>query len=245
MTTARDLCQGAAEALQIYAPGEQLLDADASRLFLLLNQMIDSWSNESLTCYAILEQSVALQVGQLSYTIGPGGQINATRPIRIIDGPGAAYLLDVNGNRYPIDVVPRDQWNQIWNISSTVTSTLPDTLFYDPQFPLGIINIYPQYAGGLGVTAFWDSYLQLSDFASLTGAVSLPPGYERMIQTNLAIEAAPYFPTAVVSPALAKAASESKANVKRSNIRENVAQFEKVLTSRAGAVYNPYSDGYR
>jgi hypothetical protein len=42
-----------------------------------------------------------------------------------------------------MEVVPRDKWNQIGNRSSTITSQIPSVLFYDPQFPLGVINVFP------------------------------------------------------------------------------------------------------
>lgn len=245
MTTARDLIQGAFEACRVYAPGEFALDADLARGFGLLNQMMDSWSNESLTCFAILEQAVPLEVNKTAYTIGPTSvaDIVSARPIRLVEGPGTAYLLDSNSNRYPVDTVPKDKWNEIWNITA-VNSNLPDTLYYDPQFPLGIINLYPA-PNQSGITLYFDSYQQLTAFPSVDGTVSLPPGYEQAIQTNLAIQFEPYFPTAVLTAALVKAAADGKGNVKRSNVRENIAEFEKVLSARGGAVWNIYSDSYR
>lgn len=243
MTTARDLVQGAFEASRVYAPGEQALDADMARGFLLLNQMLDSWSNESLMCFAVKQQSVELQPGVFRYTIGTDGDIDDIRPIRIIIGPGAAFLKDSNNNQYPVDVVPQDKWNEIWNLEST-NSNLPNTMFYDPQFPLGIINVNP-VPNADNIFLFWNSYLQLTAFAALQTAVSLPPGYERMIQTNLALDLEPYFPTAVITPSLARTAAAAKGNIKRSNMRENIAEFDKVITQPYGAVYNPYSDSYR
>lgn len=248
MTTAQDMIQDAAEKIGVYAPGETITAADEARFLKVLNDMIDSWSNESLTCYAILEQSVPLQVAKQSYTIGTTGSpdVNATRPIRLIDGPGAAYMRDSNGNRYPVNVVPRDQWNLIWNLTST-TSNIPNTLFYDPQFPLGVLNVWPLYNGTLAMTMFFDSYLQLTEFANLQATVTLPPGYVKAIQDNLAIEAGPYFKPDnwVPSAMLMKAASDSKGNIKRSNLRPNVATFDKLLHARGGAVYNIYADSYR
>lgn len=241
MPAASDLIQGALELLQVYSPGETALQPDLARGFSRLNQMIDSWSNESLTTYAILEQNAALKPGQTFYTIGPGGDFNMTRPIRVSYGPGAAYILDQNNNRYPVDVVPRDRWNQIWNLVS-VTSNLPSTMFYDPQFPLGVIGIWPM--PNTTITLFWDSYLQIARFTSLATTLQLPPGYEKAIEENLAIYMAPVFPTAVVSPLLTASAAESKGNVKRSNIRQSIANFDPEITTSKGR-YNIYSDSYR
>lgn len=246
MTTALDLAQDAAEKIGVYAAGETMNTADAQRILTVLNNMMDSWSNESLTCYQVLEQSGTLNPGQNTYTIGTSGSpdFNTTRPIRILEGPGTVFLVDTNNNRYPVDVVPRDVWNTIWNIK-LVNSNLPDTLFYDPKFPLGELNFYPQ--PNMTITAHWNSYLQLSDFATLATPVSLPPGYIKAIVDSLAITIWPYFKADASQPTpwLIEDARKSKANIKRSNVRENMAVFEKELTARGGAVYNVYSDSFR
>src|SRR5262245_48874525 len=121
-TNAGALVEGAFQAIQVYAPGEVCLQADLSRGLVRLNQMVQSWSNEELTTFAILEQAGALVPGVNQYQIGPGVAgpgFNMTRPIRVIYGPGAAYLRDQNNNRYSVRVVPRDEWNLIWNLQST------------------------------------------------------------------------------------------------------------------------------
>ncbi len=246
MTTCLDLITGAFQAARVYAPGEVLLPADAAQGFTLINQMIDSWSNESLTCYAIVEQSMVPNVGQNFYTIGlspPGADVALQRPIRLITGPGAAYLKDTNNNRYPVRVIARDEWNLIWNLES-VTSNLPDTLFYDPQFPWGILGIWPQ-PNTTNMTLYFDSYLQLTDFADMNAAVTLPPGYERAIQQNLALELEPYYPTALVSAGLIKQAAESKGNIKRSNVRPVIAVYDRELIRGSQTRYNIYSDRSR
>lgn len=245
MTTAQDIIQDSLERIGVYAAGETMSSADAQRALTVLNDMLDSWSNESLTCFAILEQNGTLNPGQNSYQIGNGASdFNMTRPIKILEGPGTAYLLDSNNNRYPVDVIPQAQWNMLWNIEA-VNSNLPDTIFYDPQFPIGIINVYPQ--PNTSIQLYWDSYLQLSDFAELSTTVSLPPGYNRAIKACLALELGPYFKPDNWQPSalLVSSAAAAKADIKRTNIRLNFQTFEKVLTARGGAVYNPYSDTYR
>jgi len=238
MATAQSLIQTAMELLGVYASGEVLSDADAERGLQVLNAMLDSWSNESLFCYAIQETSFPLVVGQAQYTLGPGGQINATRPLRLIEGPGAAYIQDTNLNNYPVAVIPRDKWNMIG--LRTNTSNIPDTLFYDPQFPLGIINIFPVPL--ITYTVFFDAYLQISDFASLVTVMSLPRGYEAAIYNNLAIWLKPFFKDANIDPIIIELASLTKGTIKRNNIRSNVAVYDPEIVSRATPTYNIYRD---
>lgn len=235
---ARDIIQDAMEKLGVYAPGETMSAADANRGLIVLNDMMDSWSNESLSCFAISQQSTILTPGVASYTIGPGATLNMTRPIRLISGPGAAYMQDDNGNNYGMDVVPLDQWNLLG--TREITSDVPDTLFYDPQFPFGILNFYPIPI--VGWTANWTSYLQLSDFDTLDTPVSLPPGYVVALKFNLSIDLQPYFTGSQINPIAVKRAAETKGNVKRSNMRMNVAVYDPEIVSHATATYNFYTD---
>lgn len=238
--TALDIVTDSLELLQVYSPGEQISDADYERMLSTLNDMLDVWSNLTLSCFNILEQSLVLVGGQQSYTVGPGGYVNGQRPIKILDGPGTAYVQDFNGNNYGVTVVPKDQWNLYGNRSELITSDFPDTLYYDPQFPLGIINLMP--VPTINYTLYFDSYSQIGDLANLNTTLSLPPGYKRAIVTNLAVSAKPYFKTAQIDPLIIAEAMKTHGDIKRSNMRPNVALMEPELVSRAQISYNPYTD---
>lgn len=240
MATALDLITDALEMLMVYAPGETVSGADSSRMLSILNDMLDQWSNWTLACFAILEQSLVLVPGQQQYTVGPGGFVDGQRPLKILDGPGTAYVQDSNGNNYGVTVVPRDQWNLYGNRSELITSDFPDTLFYDPQFPLGIINLMP--VPTIAYTLFFDSYSQLGNLPLLSTSISLPPGYKRAITTNLAKTAKPYFKTAQIDPLIMLEAAETLGNIKRTNMRPNVAVMEPELVSKAQISYNPFTD---
>lgn len=242
MSTSNDIITFALKRIGVYAPGETVADSDAEDCLTALNDMLDSWSNENLTCYAKLEQSVALTVGKTTYTIGTSGgaDINLTRPLKIDDSPVSAYIQDTNGNNFYLNVVPQEQWNMIANRSGNVNSNIPDTLFYDPQFPLGKINFWPQPNSG-NYTAFWDSFLQLTTFTNLASSLSLPPGYKDALQKNLAIEVWPDFKSGEPPAWLIEQARVAKANVKRTNIKAVQAVFDPELVSRAIPTFNIYS----
>lgn len=239
-TTARDLITDALLMLGVYDTASPLTDADAEYGLRKLNQLMDMWSNMSLACYAVLEQSAPLVAGQAAYTIGPGGNFNMVRPLSILTDPGTAYVQDANGNNYPMSVVPRDKWNLYSNRSAIITSNFPNVLFYDPQFPLGVINITPY--PNMAYTMFWDSYAQLSEFATLQTALSLPPGYELAIVSNLAVLLKPAFLDGPIDPIIPVTASESLGTIKRMNTRELVAVYDSEIVSRAQVSYNPYTD---
>lgn len=246
MATARDLIQEAVEKIGAYGAGETMSSADENRCLSVFQNMIDSWSNESLICFAIKEQTLTLVVNQLTYTLGAGGTL-PDRPIRLIYGPGAAFATDSNGNRYPIDVYPQDKWNEIWNLTAS-NSTIPNVIFYDPQYPLGVVKIWPLYAGGLGMTLTFNSYLQLASLNEDPATeIALPPGYREAYVDNLARQIWRYFkPDGAQIPAdIAEDAAKSKGVLKRANTRQNIAEFEKALLNRQGAVWNIYADTWR
>jgi hypothetical protein len=239
MTTARTMIQDAFEMLRIYAAGEDASQPDMARALSILNDMNDSWSNESLACFTWLTQTFTLIPNKFQYTVGGiGADITGPRPLRVSDAPGAAYLLDQNLNRYLIDVVDQLKWN--WTTTAVADSNLPDHLFYDPQFPLGIINLWPTPT--TGYTCSFLSYQQLTDFQTLDTDVGFPPGYKLAYTANLAVSMKPYFKDAALDPSTVKAASESKANIKRTNMRTQIAIFDPELISRGNVVYNIYSD---
>lgn len=236
--TASDIVSDALEMLQVYPSDQPLSDADLQKGLQVLNDMMDLWSNESLTCFAWLTQTFTLIPGQSQYTVGPGGQISGARPLRVSDAPGSAYLLDTNQNRYLMNVDDQLAWNTI--TTAVANSDLPDHLFYDPQFPLGIINIWP--TPNVGYTCSFLSYLQLAEFTVASSPLILPPGYKRAIVTNLAVMLKPYFLDSQMDPDIRLEARETKATIKRNNMRTQIAVFDPELISRGNQVYNIYSD---
>ncbi len=200
-------------------------------------------SLDDLNSYVIEEQSFPLVVGQASYTIGVGGNINVARPFDI----SQAYIRDSGNNNFLMRIIPRDKWNQIGNRGSTITSQIPNTLFYDPQFPLGVINIFPTPL--LTYTMFFDNTLNQANFATLVTALAMPPGYERMYVYNLAVEISSMFgiPIPAVGPGqknIAQLADDSMAAVKSNNIKDVISNYDPSIVSRSYATYNIYSDSY-
>lgn len=241
MATALDIITDAMVSIGVYAAGEPITDADAERALSKLNDMLDSWSLESLTCYAFQTQSFPLVGGQASYTIGgAGGNFVGSRPIRLNEAPGSAFLVDPNGETYPLAVVTQERWNQIGNQS--VTSSVPDTLWYNPQFPYGIINIFPVPI--LPYTLTFICQLAFAAFSNLAAPMTLPPGYKAALQSNLAIELWPLFKPDGSAPGqvLLSLAMKYKGNVKRTNMRPLVASYDRELVSRGAGTYNIFRD---
>jgi hypothetical protein len=239
MTVAQDLVQSALEMVNVVGVGQTPATAHLNRGLLVLNRMLDSWSTEPHAVFATRTINFPLVPGQGTYTIGAGGQVNVPRPQDLLVGPGRAYLTDQTQNRYPVEVVPQDKWQMIGNIS--INSQVPDTAWYDPQFPLGIINIFPLPL--ISYTITFNTILELVSFATLQTAYAMPQGYQEAIECNLAVELKPYFPAGgALSPVVMKLAMEGKGNIKRANLKEVVAVYDTEIVSRGSPTYNIFRD---
>lgn len=115
-----------------------------------------------------------------------------------------------------------DAWAAI--TSKDLTSTWPTAWYYNPTFPYGTLTFWPVPTASTIQGVIYVK-TQLSEFGSLDDEVSLPPAYERMIVTNLALELAPSYPNSPISPLLVKQAQESLAAVKRTNRRLSDLSF--------------------
>ena len=236
--TASQIVNDALQMLGVYNPGDPVQSGDMITGLSVMNDMLDSWSNENLMVYANQSQAIQLASGVSQYTLGPGGTGGTTRPLSIPPGPGQCYIQDNTGSNYDVQVIDEAIWNQIG--LKTNNSDIPDTLWYDPQYPLGVINLFPVPAQPyvLYITAT----LQLTDFANLQQAISLPPGYKLAITTNLAVALHPYFLEGEINKIIALRASQSRGNVKRTNQRVMTAQYDPEIVSRASPTYNIYRD---
>lgn len=205
-----------------------------------LNALLDSLNNENLSCYSVRENSFNLTVGVSSYTVGSGATVNVDRPLQIIQ----AYLQDGGGNNYIFNLRTRDWWNLIGNRTNIITSQIPTDMFYDPSYPYGVIAVWPYPL--VSYQVFFDSYLALTNMSTLTQSVSFPPGYERMMVYNLAVEISAMtgvpLPTSGLN--IQKLAEDSMAAIKRTNVgnREIVAKYDNAIVSHAYPTYNIYRD---
>lgn len=239
--TALSIITTSLQEIGAYSPGDTIDDSDAELALDLLNQMLEYWSTESLSCFAILEQNFPLVVAKQQYTIGTTGtpDVTATRPVRLIQGPGAAYAKDAGGQRYEVEVMERDRWNLIGFLGAT--SNVPSTIFYDPQFPLGVLNVFP-IPNAAGMTLYFDSFQQLTALANLATAFSFPPGYKPTVQSNLSVWLGPFFKNATVSADVKRRARITLMALKRANRRTPIGQLDSAVISRAQPTYNIFTD---
>lgn len=216
MSTALDLIKTAAQKLGAVESGESLTAEEANDGLNVLNSMLDGLSIEKRYIYQIQQESLTWPASTSSRTIGSGGNFTTTRPERIEAG---TYFRDSGSNDYPV-IVTEDRviFDQI--TYKSVTSTYPQILFYDKAFPLGILNVYP--IPDVELTLKLNSWKSLQSFTSLTTDLSMPKGYQWMIENNLAIALEPVFQM-TAPDSVVRAANKSLAAITRVNTQELIA----------------------
>lgn len=222
MTTAADLIKNAALKLGAVQPGESLNAAEASDCLSVLNSMLDLWAVDNLLVYQIVQANYSWAGGSASRTIGTGGNFNGPRPHRIEDG---TFWRSANVDIPAHILSSRSQYDSLPD--KTGQSTVPQYLFYDPAYPLGVLYAYP--VPSAAITLYLNYWQTLQSFAGLTTSLSLPPGYQWMIEHNLAVHLEPIF--GVPAPQrVTMEADRSRRIVARSNHVPVLGGTETLLT---------------
>ena len=206
--------------------GGSLSSNEQTECLASLNQMIEAWSLERLMCYAVVQDSFALTASQGSYTIGSGGDFNTTRPLKIVD---PCFIRDASGYDSPVRLIDSQAYGGI--VDKSASGSYPAYLYYNPDYvsARGTIQVYPPPLAGL--TLFINSQRQLGQFSTISHSVSLPPGYERAIVYNYAIEEAGGYTE--VSPDVVRIARESKAAIKSMNLPDVHMQLESGISQHS------------
>jgi hypothetical protein len=236
VTTAADLIKTAAQKLGAIESGASLTAEEANDGLNVLNSMLDALSIERRYIYQIQQESFTWTAAATSKTIGASGDFNTTRPERIEEG---TFFRDSNNNDYPVMVAEnREVYDRI--TVKSVTSTYPQILFYDKAYPLGVLYVYPVPSGAL--TLKLNSWKILQSFTALTTAISLPKGYQWMIENNLAIALEPVFQL-TAPDSVVRAANKSLAALSRHNSPSMIAAIEATSAIGSTGHYDIFADG--
>jgi hypothetical protein len=212
-----------------HAAGEAVADVDSAQGLRMLNQMLDSWRLESLLVYAIDRQVVNLVAAQGTYTIGTGGDFNLTRPVKIeragfVDNSVSPAL------ELPMRVLSDNEYQEI--VLKGLQSPWAYWLYYDQAYPLGNVVLWPVPTLTRQVALYlWHP---LSQVASTGTTVDLPPGYEKAIVWNLALDLAPTYGREL-SPMVLKTAIDAKAAIKIVNSAPQLLKTDVPRRGRGGS----------
>lgn len=211
--TARDLIRIALMLIGSLASGETAAASEEQDALLVLNNLLDSWSAEGLIVPNRVRESFALVPGTGTYSIGTGGAFNTARPLEIMDA--AIEILTATPTiESPLTILNIDQFAAI--AQKAIQSTIPTQVYPEFSFPLMTVTFWPVPSAAYNFILY--SKKPLANLASATTAISLPPGYNRGLSFNLAIELAATYGKSTPNEVLTIAA-EAKGNIKRQNVR--------------------------
>lgn len=224
-TTLRELITSSLRLLNAVEAGQAPTADDMEVGRQALNVLIDSWSADRLAIYSVSPYYFPLTGGKKDYTLGVGGDWNIERPMNIEQATltmNASLVLGLNGlydlvsNGQTLDL-PVSILNDAQYASMTVksiTSTFPIALYDNGNYPLRTISVWP-IPTQTNVMTLW-LWQPLANVEQLDATVSFPPGYERALKFNLALELAAEFGKELPGQ-IAMIAADSYGKIKRMN----------------------------
>jgi hypothetical protein len=247
-TLVSDLITQACRRINVIQEGQFPTAAMMDDAFARFNDLIDSiCGNDALLIYTITRATWTITSAKGTtanpYTVGNGGDININRPTFLPDGAVRYQNTAVTPTlEYPLTSLTDDAWRLI--PQKDLTGTLPTSAYYNPTFAGGLGSLYlwlvPTQSNLQGVIYY---PAQVTRFNSLSDTIALPPGYNRFLRDNLAVELAAEFRENIpVDPTLLQSAAQSKALLKRKNERMSDLSIDAALLPTRRSLYNINSD---
>jgi|SRR5215831_2419697 len=217
-TTVRHMIRAALRRINVIQDNEDPNGNILSDAFERFNDWVDNvCGNERLTIFTVTRTTWNLTTQSL-YTVGLGGDVNIVRPTFI------NQVNWINTNlAYPYEqqltLLTDDAYASL--ALKTQQAFYPYYAYYNPTYvgALGSLTIWPAVTGtGLQGAIYYPQ--QINRFNTVDDTIALPPGYNRFIRDNLAVELFPEFREGQeMDKFLMQSAMEAKANIKRTNTR--------------------------
>ena len=236
--TTLQIIERALRDLGVGAAGEPIEPEDMMTGLYCFNDFVDTLKSYNLTIWRTKRATFPMTGSTASYTIGPGGTWDTQRPTGIFK---AGFLSAASPTlETPVHVYSDEEW--VFISLKTMTNTMTWGIWYDKTMTLGrgTIYVYPI----LNVTGTIVLYLKealeevAEDETGLEEIIYVPPGYRRMLSSNLALECADEFGI-TPSANLVQRAQRSMDFVTRSNATKSTLKLPAgVNVSRSRRNYN-------
>jgi hypothetical protein len=226
---AQDLIRRSLYLINGFAAGETIPGDVATDSLSTLNEMLDSWSPETLSVYGGENQDFQTVAGQGRYTVAAAGdvQIGNPNPDLIFQRP--VFLMGATctriGTTTPIEIITRSEYDRL-SIKDTKRPVV-ERILYTNDFPYGVFRLYPTPSEV--VTISLDYPRVLASVPGLETVLYLPPGYLRALRYCLAVELWPEFNNANTDiETIRDIARKAKGNIKVANSVPAIMTFEDI-----------------
>jgi hypothetical protein len=193
---------------QLAAGGSPSTD-ESNAALTACNAMLDAWNLDRSLVYCLREESLTLSNATASYTVGSSGSptLNTTRPVEI----RRAWIVD-GDNSYEVTEMTEEEYAAL--IDKTQAGDWPDKFLHRASYPNATVIVHPVPNATRTMKLMTRTPLAAM---ALSDTLAAPPGWERGIAFNLAVELAPEYET-TASPKVEQIASNALAAIRRQNI---------------------------
>ncbi len=183
-----DLLRSSFRCIGQLRPGFGYSRSELVDALFILNAMLDSWAADDLNAPSTLTATYPLLTVKQSYSVGPGGDFNGPRPTRLITAKYVVMTNPVQPLYLPLEVINDEQFLGI-HLPLTA-STIPERLYYNPNYPLGIATLWPVPQNSADQVVLCSEQPIAGGITDETAIFSVPPGYLDAVRYQLAIRLA-------------------------------------------------------
>jgi len=210
-------------------PGQQTNESQLQTGLEILNAMLDQWDIDRLAVYHVPRETYTLTAGTGSYTLGPGGDFDQERPVKI------EFAGIVNTDTTPAEESPVQIYRdaQLWAMVAQKLDTARYALAIYPEmtFPLITVNVWPVPDAALDLALY--AWARLLKAETLAVELAFPPGYENAVVKSLAVELAQEWRLPVTAE-MYRQARAAKADIERVNAPRPELRIDPWLTRGHG-----------
>lgn len=157
-----------------------------------LTDLINYWQTKGLKLWLNVDTPVALTAGVGTYTFGPGGSVDMTKPLRVIE----AYYRDSTGIRRPLTVLSWDDYIRLSQINQI--GAINSYFVNKKQTELSVFFWLIPDVGAATGTSHLLLQTQVNNFISVTETMNFPIEWSLALRWGLADEVATGQPQAIM-----------------------------------------------
>lgn len=220
-----DLIRRSMYLINAASAGEMPSTLDLNDALITLNEMLDTWSLQPLAVYGITNEDWILTPGKFEYEWG----ITAVAPDLTSERP--VFVEDItctwNNVTTPVKIITQSEYDAIGYKSTE--QVLTERAVYVNSFPLGRLILFPVPTEA--VTLSISVTRQMTSIPNLQATIALPPGYQKALRYNLAVELWPEYqnPTTDIE-SVKRMARDTLGKIKIANSQTPEMRFDHVPT---------------